>query len=258
VTSVVGRVLLVLTVALLAGAAAVAFSSAQEREYEATVHFAFGRFLSPEYQILGPDFGEPSVDEEVRIQTEASGIGSFNVARATAKVAPRLGYNADQIAQRVSVKPTRGTLIIVLTARASTPQQAAQLARTYARQYLARRRKRERARAGKVARTLQSRFAALPRLARRGVQGQALRDQLTTLAVYRRLGSGTPEIIQGARASFSPARPQTTRNVLFALLFGIAVGVGVVALRSESRARAAIAAARRASGLARGEPARRS
>jgi uncharacterized protein involved in exopolysaccharide biosynthesis len=70
-TSIIARALLVVAIAALAGAAALAFSSSQPKEYSAVERFAFGRILSPELQALGAGFGEPDVEEDIRTLTEA-------------------------------------------------------------------------------------------------------------------------------------------------------------------------------------------
>lgn len=244
-TTIVARVLLVLVIAGMAGAAAIVFSAAQPREYQADMRFEYSRLVSPELQFLGPNFIEPQIDENVRIQTEAAEVNSFDVALATAKAAPSLG-NVGQISARVAAQPIRDTLVVVLTARASTPQRAARLASTYGRQYLALRRAREAKRGAAAQRVLETRLAELRPDQTRGVQGAGLRDQINTLEILRRIGSGSPQILQNARASFAATSPNTLRNVLFAVLFGIAVGVGLVALRAEGRGRGGVTGARRA------------
>jgi capsular polysaccharide biosynthesis protein len=235
------RVLLVVVVTLLVGAAALAFSEAQDPQYKATARFAYGSLLSPEVRILGGAFGEPDVDEEIRIATEAARVNSFDVARATANATPELGYTAGQIAARVQAAPTRGTLVVSLTATGSSAENADRLARAYADAYLQLLRDRERSRSGAVKRALRTRLNSLTQADQAGPLGAGIRNQLSQVDVLGRVGSGSPQLIESARASSAPAQPQTRRNVLFGLLFGLAVGVGLVALRSESRTRAAAA-----------------
>ncbi len=248
--------LLVVLVALLVGAAAYVFSQNQPEEYRSQTSFAFGPLLSPEFQVIG-GAGEPDLDDDVRIATEASLINSFDIAEATARRAPELGMSAGEIAGRVSATPDRGSLVVLLIARASSPRLAERLANAYAGQYIARKRAREKRRAAIAKRALETRLESLPRGDRRGPVGAGIRDQISTLDVLLRVGSGVPQRVEAARASSVPAQPQTQRNVLFGLLFGIAVGVGLVALRTESRARAATSASQGATGGSWGDPALR-
>ena len=189
--NIVGRVILVLFVAALAGAAAIAFSASQPKEYTSNMRFGYGRLVSPELQLLGQGFAEPQLDANIRTQTESAEVNSFDVAVATAKAAPRLGLGANGIAAHVTAQPIRDTLTVLLTARASTPQLAARLAAAYGKQYLKLRRQHERQRATTVKKALQNQLAALTKVDKRGVNG-ALRSQINTIEVLREVGSGTP------------------------------------------------------------------
>ncbi|HEX8075423.1 MAG TPA: hypothetical protein VF545_10630 [Thermoleophilaceae bacterium] len=246
----IARVVLVLCVAAFAGGAAIAFSDAQPREYTSAMRFSFGRLLSPELQVLGPNFSDPVPDAGIRLQTEAAVVASFDVARATAAAAPDLGYTAGEVARHVDVLPIRDTLVVAITAHSSTPERAARLAGVYGEQFLRLRRGRDRTRAGVVERALKAQLAALSHKETLGLKGAALRDQLGVVGVLRRVGTGSPEIIERPKLSAAPSSPDTTRNVLFGILFGLALGIGMVALRAESRSRAA-GAARRASNAVR-------
>lgn len=229
-------------VALLVGGAAYAFSESQEPQYNSTARFAYGALLSPEIRVLGGDFGEPDVDEDIRIQTEAARLNSFDVARRTATSAPELGYSAGQIDSMVEAAPSRGSLIVALTATADGPEKADRLAQAYSDEYLELLRDRERSRTRTVRRVLEQRLDRLSEGDSEGPLGAALRNQISQVQVLGRVGSGSPQLVEAPRASGVPAEPRTQRNVLFGLLFGLAVGIGLVALRSESRARAANAA----------------
>ena len=246
----IARVVLVLCVTAFAGGAAIAFSDAQPREYSSAMRFSFGRLLSPELQVLGSNFADPVPDAAIRLQTEAATVASFDVARATAAAAPDLGYSAGQVAAHIDVQPIRDTLVVAIAAHSSTPERAARLAGVYGEQFLRLRREGDRRRAAVVQQALKAELASLSRREELGLKGGALRDQLGTVAVLRRVGTGSPQVIERPRTSGAPSSPDTTRNVLFGILFGLALGVGMVALRAESRSRAA-GAARRASNAVR-------
>jgi uncharacterized protein involved in exopolysaccharide biosynthesis len=237
VAGALARAALVVFVAALAGVAAYLFSERQPKEFVAQSQLAFARQFSPELQALGGGFAEPSIDEEVRIATDAEAVRSFDVADATARLSPELGMSPGEIAGRVTAEPVRGTLIVRVTATGTTPQEAARVGQAYTEAFRALRRDREREDAGRVERALDARLDALPRSSRRGPIGVTIRNQLSAIGVLRRVGSGAPQVIQQPRASSVAAKPQTRRNVLFGLLFGAVVGIGLVALRTESRSR---------------------
>ena len=245
-TGIVVRVLLVLVVTALAGAAAIGFSNQQSKEYEASMRFQFGDLLSPELQILGPDFGAPDVDEEVYINTEASALNSADIGDATARKHPELNYTAGQINARAHATANRNTFIVVLRGRSDSPQRAARLVAAYGEEYLALRRERERDQAAKAQAILRERLRQVPREERGTLRSATLQNKIADLEVLKRAGSGSPKVIASARATSAAVQPQTARNVVFAVLFGLAVGIGMVALRSEGGSRARLAAARRA------------
>jgi len=244
-----GRVVLVAIITIFAGAVGLIYSGSQPKRYSADMRLEFSRLATPDLQVLS-GFGEPQIDENIRIATEAAEVSSFDVAEATAKAHPDLG-SADAIAGKVGAVPVRDTLTVVITAHDSTPQRAARLARAYGEAYIALHNSRIKRRAAAAQRVLNARYAALGPQDAAAVPGANLRFQINTLQVLRKLGTGEPQIIELPRTSAAAASPNTSRNVIFGLLFGLVVGIGLVALRAESPARTAAAAARRASAFAR-------
>jgi hypothetical protein len=230
------RALLIVVIAAGAGVAAYAFSKQQPHDYTAVLKFAYGRLVAPELAVLSPNLGDPQIDENVRIQTEAAQLDSFDVAVATSKAAPELG-TPGRIAAAVAVGAVRDTLTIDVTATADTPQKAARLANLYGQQYLVLRRQQVAARSKRVVKGLKARLRGLTRDQRKSLPGASLRDQINVEQTLGRLGTGEPLLFQEARPSFAPRNDQTSRNVLFGLVFGLVVGIGLVALRTETTRR---------------------
>jgi uncharacterized protein involved in exopolysaccharide biosynthesis len=237
VTGLPVRILLVLVLAAVAGGAALAYSSTQPKNYAAGMRFGYGRTVSPEFQMLGAGFLEPQIDENIRVNTEATEVGSYDVAIATAKAHPEFHYTPGDVQSHVTATPVRDTLTVWLAATADTPEKAARLAAAYGQAYLTLRRQRERARATAAITALQTQLATLPRDQKAGVQGGGLRGQISALNVVRSVGTGEPQVLEAAHASSVAVSPNTLQNVGFGVLFGLAVGIGMVALRSEGRSR---------------------
>lgn len=229
------KAVLVGLITVLVGGVAYAYSKSQPEKYLASSQLEFGRLLAPDLQVLGSNApGDPQIDEEVRINTELATVNSFDVAEETARRAPQLGLTAPQIAGGVTAQAIRGTLVVRVTASSTTPQRANRLANFYTDSYVALRRDREEARARTSVRALNARLDSLPASDSRGPVGASLRNQISTLRVLQRVGSGSPEVIERARTSSVASEPQTRRNVLFGLLFGLAAGLGLVALRTST------------------------
>jgi|SRR2546421_1790667 len=249
-TSLAARALLVLILTIFAGAAALAYSNSQPKKYSADMRLEFGRLVTPDIQLLGGGFSEPQMDENIRIQTEAQEVRSFDVAEAAAKAHPDLG-SANAIAGAINVAAIRDTLTVIISAQASSPHRAARVASAYGDAYLALHQALVRKHAAATERALQIRYNEMTQGDKANVPGANIRFQMNTLDVLRRLGSGQPQTIERARATNITSSPNTARDVGFGILFGLVVGIGLVALRSESPARAAAAAARRAAERAR-------
>ena len=232
----VSSALLVLAVVVLAAAAGLAMSSRQPTRYEAQTQLLYGIALRPEIQVLGTGFID-ATDDDVRLATEVQVLNSYDVAQRTAEAAPDLRLSPSQVDSRVQAAPVGETQVASITATESSPERAARLAAVYRKQYLTERRVRERRRAREVSEALSRRLRNLPSSQRTGATAAQLRAQIGALTALQSTGSGVPQVVQGVRASSTAVTPQTTRNVLFGALFGLAVGIGLVALRPATRRR---------------------
>jgi uncharacterized protein involved in exopolysaccharide biosynthesis len=247
VRSLAVKALVVVGITALAGIAAYGFSKQQARTYTAISQLGYGRSLTPELQSLGPAFAEPTIDAE-SMATEATRVKSFDVAIAAAKASPQLRLNAPQIAARTDVSQPHDTHTVVVTATGPTPFEAARLGNAYVDAYVATQRERQRRRADEVRRALEFRLSHISKRSALGPLGSTLRDEISLAGLIGRVQAGGPQVIERAHPAGAPSQPQTQRNVLFGLLFGLVAGIGLVALRSETRTRGSVAAARRVSG----------
>jgi capsular polysaccharide biosynthesis protein len=231
------RLLLVAVIAALVGVAALWFSQSQPVRYEARTKLAFSADVRPELQVLGAPFVRPNIDPKLFTATTAQFVASQRVASDVARRRPDLRLTADQVAGRVTVAAITGTEVIQISATDDTRAGAEDLARSYEAAFIAWFQDRQRRRARAVQGVLRRRYELLSPTLRGTGTGQTLREQMTALDVLASIGSGSPEVVEGAHASASPKQPQTRRNVIFGVLFGLAVGIGLVALRSELRKR---------------------
>jgi capsular polysaccharide biosynthesis protein len=233
------RVLLVGVIAVLVGLAALLFSRAQPARYEAVAKMSFTASTRPELQVLGAAFVRPATDPRTASATNAALVSSYRVAREVSRARPELRLSPDDVAGRVSVSPVGSSELIQVSASGDTPAAARQLASAYVEEFQRWYRNRERTRAASVRRVLSERYAGLPASSRRSDTGASLRNQISALDVLEQVGSGSPDVVEGAHAFRDREQPKTKRNVIFGLLFGAALGVGLVALRSELRRGAA-------------------
>jgi capsular polysaccharide biosynthesis protein len=229
------RAALVLVLAAIAGAAALVLSSRTEKSYTATSQLTYGVTLRPELQALGAGTNDATQDV-TRINTETAVLNSYDVAQRTAKANPGLQMSANEIHSHVKATAVTDSLVANLVATDTSDPKATQLLRAYRSQYLKLRQTQTKQRAKQVENDLKAELASMPASQRTGSRGAQLRQQLGALAALKRSGSGVPEVSQDAYAPSAAASPNTTRNVLFGILFGAALGIGLVALRPMRRA----------------------
>jgi uncharacterized protein involved in exopolysaccharide biosynthesis len=230
--SIVVRVLLVAVVAAAAALAALLLSNRQDPVYEADMQLLMGASVRPELQILGPPFTGDGTDNEIRMSTEATLANSHLIAQRTARGDRAPEMSADEVNDRVTASASGNAQVLRISATGTSRERAEQLLSAYSRAYLATRRMQERQRAEEVADALDQRLDDLSADDAAGPAGAALRNQISALESLQEVGS-EPEVVDPVRGSSEPASPKTERNVLFGLLFGLALGIGLVALRSE-------------------------
>ncbi|MEA2474919.1 MAG: hypothetical protein QOE06_2834 [Thermoleophilaceae bacterium] len=241
------NVLLVLGIAVLVGGVAYVLSSRQPDHYESIARLYFAKGAPPALQVLGPQFGEPDVKEEIKLATAAFDMNSLDVAIRTAKDYPILKMTPGEVAADVEARPVRDTLIVEVVATTSNGFVAAVLAKDYVTTYYKVKRERDTARALGVKRVLQSRYGSLSSVDQAGPRGQAIQDQIAQLDTLARVGTAGPQLIEEPRPSTIPVSPKPTQSAVFGALFGLAVGAGLVALRSGGRNRSDVDAARQMS-----------
>ena len=246
------NIALVLAITAFVGTVAYVLSSRQDEQFESVGRLAFPKGVPPALQILGPQFGQPDTKEEIALATAAFDVNSFDVALVTAREHPILKMNAGQIAADVNAEPIRETLVVEVTARAKNGFVASVLAQAYIDSYFKVRKDRDVQRAREVRKVVAARLRALPRAERNGGRGIALRDQLASLDALERVGSPGPQVIEVPRPSHTPVLPRPKRDALFGMLFGLAVGAGLVALRTNISSRGDLTAARDSGAVAVG------
>jgi capsular polysaccharide biosynthesis protein len=219
------RAVLIALLAAIVGTAAYVLSERQPERYDASIRLSYA--AGPDRQALG--LADPT-DNTVRLNTEAAALESYDLAVATSRATPGLGLSADEVADRVSAAALPESQVVQLVASGATAQEAVQLLEAYRDQYLQRRRRRDRAEAREAERALRARLSDIPRSERNGALAGALRLQLGALAVVRRVGTGIPQPLEAVRRPTEASAPQTRRNTLFGVLFGLAAGIGLVAM----------------------------
>lgn len=120
--------------------------------------------------------------------------------------------------------------VVDISATSPDPERAAELANGYANAYVGFRRETEQSKVQEAIRLVERKLEDLSEEERAGSRGAGLDEQLNELLVESALQTGEAELVQPASAPSSPSSPETKRNVIVGLIFGIALGFGLAAL----------------------------
>jgi capsular exopolysaccharide synthesis family protein len=212
---------------ILVPAAAVAWSLLQKKEYTGTASLYF---RDPEFdqKLFSSSFVQNQTDPA---RVAANNLDLASLPRVAALTAAALhGMTEQQVSSAVSVSSTGQSDVVSIQATAASPRFAAQIANTYAAQYIAFRRAADRSVIDSAQLPLRRQIAALPKDQRYGALGQSLQQRLSQLGVLASLQTGGAELVQAAEPPRSPSSPKPVRNGLLGLFFGIVIGIAAVAL----------------------------
>lgn len=224
------RWLIVVLSVVLVPAAALAYSTTEQREYSATASLLFTDFTTPDPQLQGQN-PTASEDPTRAAATDLELVGLRQVANLTARKLHGK-FTGAQIAGKVKASAAGQSNIVTVTASDTSPVRAATIATTFAQQFIAFRRAADRAPLIETRARVVQELAALPPSQRNGPRAAALNNQADQLAELASLQTGNVQLVQPAVVPSSPSSPKTRRNVLIGLLLGVLLAI-VAALTAE-------------------------
>lgn len=214
---------------LLVGVAAFVFSERQTKEYTATTSLVF-QDQTVTQEAAGLQGSAPTSLDPNLMATNVSLLTSQEgVAAATAQI---VGHHltAADVARSLSATQQGTTDIASLSATTPHPRLAAEIANTYAQQFIASQRSQQQATATQALDLVKRQIAALSPEQRSGLNGQNLLDREEALRVFAKLANGGAQITTVATVPSSPTSPKTNRNTALGLLLGLLLGIGIVYL----------------------------
>jgi succinoglycan biosynthesis transport protein ExoP len=224
---------IILLAGLLTTAAAVGFSLAQPRQYEASASLLF-RDPALDQKLFGSSLNAPSDSPERAAQTNLELVSLDVVAARTAKRLPR--WTTEEVSDAVDVSARGQSDIVSIKARARSPRAASRVANLFAREYVEFRRGADRA---KVREAQQLVRLQLRRLRsgggadasaggqERGDVIQSLRGRAEDLSVLASLQTGNAELVEPASPPSAAASPKPVRNGVLGVVAGLLLGVAV-------------------------------
>lgn len=217
---------LVLLCGALAGLAAVAFSLHQRPAYTASASLLFGDPQANQDQDLfgGTATPTPNVDPT---QQAATNLGLVSLPIIASRTASALHTTPTVVRSEVSVAAVGLSAMVNVTVTDPRPIRAAQIANTYANQYVAFRQQAARAKLDSARAEITHDLAVLPAAQRLGPVGRSLQTRSNQLQAMAALQTGDAELVQSAAVPRSPSSPSTKRNGVLGVLLGLLVGVGL-------------------------------
>jgi capsular exopolysaccharide synthesis family protein len=215
---------LILICLVLAAGAAYGFSKRQAEQFTATASVAFSsNSLSQQVAGLSPGVSGNTLSQQ------ASDLELVRLGDMAANTARRLGrgLTEEKVSESVSVAAQGESSIVDVSATATSPGLAAEIANTYSRQFVVEQRRANRQYFRSALALVRKQLAALSPQQRIGPDGLNLQDRAQTLSLLAELHYNNVQLAQEALPPASPSSPKTSRNTLLGGLLGLLIGLGL-------------------------------
>ena len=223
---------LLLVCVLVVPAVALIYSLAQDKEYTASASLLF-RDPGLDDALLGDSLFNQDDDPERAAATNLRLVSLRQISGRTAEALPGSGLTADEIAEKVSVSPQGESDLIAVEAVDGDPKVAAQLANTFANEYIAFRRDADRAKIAEAEALVNDQLERLGPEGAATPDGTQLEQRARELEILASLQTGNAELVQPAEAPSSASSPKPARNLALGLLLGIFLAGGITFLREQ-------------------------
>ena len=212
---------MVLAVALLAGALAFFLSATRPDRYTADATILF-REASFDQQLFGGGGGFV-IDPDREAATNVGLVSLDEIAQLTAEDIE--GEDKDSIESAVTIDSDGASDLVSIEATSEDPESAAEIANTFAENYVKFRRGADRAQVANARRLVERDLARLPDEERDSEAGQALARQISQLKSLEALQTGNAEVVQTAEVPSSRSSPKPVRNTIIGMFLGLPAGI---------------------------------
>jgi capsular exopolysaccharide synthesis family protein len=221
------RTPLVALCCVLTAAAAFAFSKHQRKQYTATAQVYF-RTAGLDQQAAGltPVYNP---NQQAEADTNLKLATLPKVAANTATILDH-GITTAQVASGITVTQVTDTQLANVSGTWTSPEFAAMLANTYARQIVATRQQSNANYYANALRAVNLQFNGLSPSQKRGIQGTDLKDRAASLQILSQLQSSDVQVQQLAHSPTGPSSPKVARNTALGGVLGLLLGVGLAFL----------------------------
>jgi succinoglycan biosynthesis transport protein ExoP len=218
------RALVVVLCFVLAAGAAYGFAKHETKKYTATASLAFS------YNSLSQQIAGLSASSAGSLLTQqASNLELVKLGDMAEKTARLLGHGltAEKVSQSLSISGQGESAIVVISATAASSALAADIANTYAQQFVVEQQSSNSKFLTSALALVKKQLTKLSPAARFGPDGLDLEDRAQTLSLLAELGYNNAQVAQEALAPASPSSPKTKTDTFLGAAVGLLLGLGL-------------------------------
>lgn len=221
------RALWILLCFALVAVAAYGFSKYQTKQYTATASLVFSNNQLGQ-QVAGLAVAS-STSQQAQENTNLKLVKLGDMATKTAAALGQ-GLTKQQVSAKLSVSGEGESNIVNVSATATSPTLAADIANTYADQFVKEQQNSNHAYYASALALVNKQLAGLSPRQRAGAAGLALENRAQSLGTLAELRNGNVQVAQAATAPTSPSSPRVSRNTFLGGIVGLLLGLIVAFL----------------------------
>ncbi len=221
------RVLSILLCFVVVAGAAYGFSEQQTKKYTATASLVFDNNQLGQ-QVAGlPAVGtsDPTAQQDTNLKLVQLGDMAAKTASALGQ-----GLTKEDVRTILSVSAEGDTSVVDVSATATSPALAADIANTYTKVFVTEQQDSNHAYYASALALVNKQLAALSAKERAGTAGLALQDRAQSLGVLAELRNGNVQVAQAAALPTSPSSPKVVRSTILGAVIGLLFGLGIAFL----------------------------
>jgi capsular exopolysaccharide synthesis family protein len=221
------RAPLILLCFVLVAGSAFAFSKQQTKRYTATASLIFDN-----NQLNQQVAGLAAVNNNTQQSQESTNVKLVELGDTAERTAALVGggLTAGQVKDDLKVSAQGESNIVEVAATATSPLVAANIANTYAREFVDGQQSANHKYFSSALALVNKQLAALSPQQRIGPEGLALQDRAQSLAILAEIQSGNAQIAQVATVPTAPSSPKVARNTVLGGILGLLLGLALAFL----------------------------
>ncbi len=230
------RAPVILLCMVLAAGAAYGVSKHQTKKYTAKASLVFNNNQLSQ-QVAGlqvASSGSPQPQQQTNLKLVQLGDmaekTAIRLVHAKGATPPARELTKEKIDESLSVSAQGESNVVNVSATATSPELAADIANTYTEEFVYEQQNSNHAYYASALKLVNKQVAALSPKQKLSTAGVALEDRAQSLGVLAELKNGTVEVAQAATVPTSPSSPKTAKNTVLGAFLGLLLGLGLAFL----------------------------